>query len=148
MEILRPDERRFADGERAVMHYTEEVPVLQGDPTLNRVLYFRRRRPELSRTEFQECWLAGMRAILSKGTRPAGVVGYAQNHTLPHAEHPDGDEISRYDVIDEFFLAYHGGLALLGSHAEVREGIRRLENNLLDTTRTRAFVGETVLNIP
>jgi hypothetical protein len=148
LEILRPDEHRFADGERAVMHYTEEVPVLQGAPTLNRVLYFRRRRPELSRTEFQECWLAGMRAVLDKGTRPAGVAGYIQNRTLPHAEHPDGDEISRYDVIDEFFLTYPGNLALLGSHAEVREGIRKLENNLLDTTRTRAFVGETVLNIP
>ena len=33
MEILRPDEHRFA-GEGAVMHYTKEWPVLRGERTL------------------------------------------------------------------------------------------------------------------
>jgi hypothetical protein len=148
MEILRPDEHRFADGERAIMHYTEESPVLPGERTLNRVFYFRSRRPEFSRVEFQERWLAGMRAVLGEGSRPAGVAGYVQNHTVSHAEHPHGDEARRYDVIDEFFFEHPSALALLGSDAGVCEGVRRLEEALLDTTRTRAFVGETVLNIP
>jgi hypothetical protein len=53
LEIVRPDEHRFADGERALMHYTREILVLRGDRTLCRVFYFRRRRPGLSRVEFQ-----------------------------------------------------------------------------------------------
>jgi hypothetical protein len=148
MEIIRPDEHRFADGERAVMHYTEEVPVLEGEPTLDRVFYFRHRRPGLSRTEFQERWLEGMRAVLGEGDRLEGVRRYVQNHTFAHAEHGDSDESRYYDVIDEFHLVEPGTLALLGSHPDMRKGVRRLEEALLDTSRTRAFVGETVLNIP
>ena len=82
MEILRPDEHRFADGERAVMHYTREIAVIEGERTTFRVFYFRRRRggPSgddpvsgglggngLSRAEFQELWLDGVRHGLGVG---------------------------------------------------------------------------------
>ncbi len=148
MEILRPDEHRFADGERATMHYTQESPVLSGEATLNRVFYLRHRRPGLSRCEFQERWLAGMRTIFNEAIRPAGVAGYVQNLTIAEAEHPDGGEARRYDVVDELFLEQPGALALLEGNAGLREEVRRLGEMLVDTTRTRAFVGETVLNIP
>jgi hypothetical protein len=76
MEIVRPDEHRFADGERAVMHYTTEWPVLRGERTLDRAFYFRRRALGLSRDEFQQRWLEGMRAIFDEESRPAGIAGY------------------------------------------------------------------------
>ena len=149
LEIVRPDEHRFADGERAVMHYTNEIPVLRGDRTLNRVFYFRRRRPGLSRVEFQQLWLDGMRDIFRDGAgRPAGVAGFVQNHTVSEAEHPDGDDPKYFDVIDEFFLDGPGNLAALGSDPALLSSVSVLEGSLLDTSRTPAFVGETVLNIP
>mgnify|MGYP001089485963 CR=1 FL=1 len=93
LEIVRPDEHRFADGERAVMHYTREVPLLDGQPTALKIFYLRRRRPGLSRVEFQEHWLAGLREVLrGVGGRLPGVAGYVQNHVLSEAEHPDGAE--------------------------------------------------------
>jgi hypothetical protein len=147
-EILRPDEHRFADGERAIMHYAEEWQVLGGERTLNRVFYFRRRTPGLSRVEFQQRWLKGMRPIFDEENRPAGIAGYVQNHTVSEAEHPDGDNDKYFDVIEEFFFAEPGGLASLGSNAAACEAVRRLEEALLDRTRTRAFIGETVINIP
>jgi hypothetical protein len=148
MEILRPDEHRFADGERAITHYAAEWPVLRGERTLNRVFYFRRRTPGLSRVEFQQRWLERMRAIFDEESRPAGIAGYVQNHTISEAEHPDGDNGKYFDVVDEFFIADSGGLASLGSDAAARKAVRRLEEALLDRTRTRAFIGETVINIP
>jgi hypothetical protein len=147
MEILRPDEHRFA-GEGAVMHYTREWPVLRGELTLNRVFYYRRRASGLSRVEFQQRWLDGMRAIFTEDTRPAGVAGYLQNHTVVEAEHPEGDDPKYFDVVDEFFLDRPDDLASPGSDAAIREAVRLLEQELLDTSRTRAFIGETVVNIP
>jgi hypothetical protein len=147
MEIVRPDEHRFADSERALMHYTVETPVLPGGPTGTRAFYFRRRRPELSRAEFQERWLEDMRAVLGDSC-PAGVAGYVQNHVASHSEHNGGDEADYYDLIDELYLGHPSALELLAGDPAVREGVRRLEEALLDTARTRAFVGETVLNIP
>lgn len=148
LEIVRPDEHRFADGERAVMHYTLEVPVLRGGRTLSRVFYFRRRRPGLSRVEFQERWLEGTRALLGDDdTRPVGIAGYVQNHTVSEAEHPDGDNEKYFDVVDEFFLDVPGGLVALGEDAALIAAVRALEENLLDESRTRVFIGETVVNI-
>jgi hypothetical protein len=147
MEILRPDEHRFA-GEGALMHYTEEWPVLLGERTLNRVFYYRRRAPGLSRAEFQQRWLEGMRAIFTEDGRPSGVAAYIQNHTVSEAEHPDGDDPRYYDVIDELYLEQPGDLAALRADVAFCGEVRRLENELLDTSRTRAFIGETVVNIP
>jgi len=148
MEIIRPDEGRFADGERAIMHYAEEWPVLRGERTLNRVFYFRRRDPGLSRVEFQQRWLEGMRAVLTEDRRPAGIAGYLQNRTVSEAVHPDGDSGKYFDVIDEFFLAEPGDLASLAGDAGVCRAVRQLEKALLDPARTRAFIGETAINIP
>lgn len=148
MEILRPDEHRFADGERAVMHYTTERGVLRGEQTLNRVFYMRRRAPGLSRIEFQERWLEGMRRVFSEDAQPAGIAGYLQNHTVSDADHPDGDDPKYFDVIDEFFLQELGDLASLGRDSGLLEEVRRLEDGLLDGGRTRAFIGVTVVNIP
>jgi hypothetical protein len=147
MEILRPDEQRFA-GEGAVMHYTREWPVLRGERTPDRVFYYRRRAPGLTRTEFRQRWLEGMRAIFTEDARPAGIAGYVQNHTVSEAEHEDGDDPKYFDVIDEFFLEAPGGLAALGRETAIIEAVRRLEAELLDESRTRVFIGETVVNIP
>ena len=120
MEILRPDEQRFA-GEGAVMHYTREWPVLRGERTPDRVFYYRRRAPGLTRTEFRQRWLEGMRAIFTEDARPAGIAGYVQNHTVSEAEHEDGDDPKYFDVIDEFFLEAPGGLAALGRETAIIE---------------------------
>lgn len=148
MEILRPDEHRFADGKRAVAHYAKEWAVLGGEPALRRVFYFRRRGPGLSRVEFQERWLEGMRRIFSGGGRSIAVAGYVQNHTVSEAEHADGDDPKYFDVIDEFYLYDLEDLASLASDPAVVGDVHRLEDSLLDTTRTRVFIGETVINIP
>lgn len=149
LEIVRPDEHRFADGDRATMQYMREVPVFGGEESLVKVFYFRRRRPGLSRIEFQERWRVGWDQVVGDGAeRPAGVVGYVQNHAASEAEHPDGDDTKYFDVIDEFFLADVGRLAALGDHQASLVTIRRLEQELLDQAATRAFIAETVINIP
>lgn len=147
MEILRPDEHRFA-GEGAIMHYTKEWPVLRGDRTLNRVFYYRRRAPGLPREEFQQRWLEGMRAIFTEDGRLTGIAGYLQNHTVSEDEHEDGTDSRYYDLIDEFFLEHPGDLAALAADPAMLAAVRRLESGLLDVARTRAFIGETVINIP
>lgn len=149
LEIVRPDEHRFADGERAVVHYMREVPVLEGQRTAFKAFYFRRRRPGLSRIEFQEQWLFGWREALdAEGRHPTGVVGYVQNHAVSEAEHPDGDDTKYFDVIDELFHVDVGPLAAPGDQEPSRVAVRRLEQELLDVQRTRAFIAETVINIP
>ena len=89
-----------------------------------------------------------MRAIFTEDARPAGIAGYVQNHTVSEAEHEDGDDPKYFDVIDEFFLEAPGGLAALGRETAIIEAVRRLEAELLDESRTRVFIGETVVNIP
>ena len=149
LEIVRPDEHRFADGERAVMHYVQEVPVVEGERTRVRVFYFRRRRAGLSRVEFQRLWLDGMSAVFAgEGRLPAGVAAYVQNHTVSEADHPNGDDPKYLDVIDEFFLTGLDQLGFLGAEETLQGAIRHLESELTDTSAGRAFVGETVLNIP
>jgi hypothetical protein len=147
MEIVRPDEHRFA-GEGAAMHYTKERPVLRGERTLNRVFYYRRRAPGMTRVEFQQRWLDGMRATFTEDCRLVGIAGYLQNHTESEAEHEDGDDPKYCDVIDEFFLTDLAALAALGRETAVLEAVRRLEAELLDESRTRALIAETVVNIP
>jgi hypothetical protein len=157
MEILRPDEHRFADGERAVMHYTQETPVIDGKRTTFRVFYFRRRsvsgsdgpgRGRLTRREFQEFWLDGVRRGLGHDSPlPVEVTAYVQNHTVNEADHPDGDDPKYFDVIDQFFLKDPEALSSLAG-SRLATVMTALEDSLVDTTRTRAFIGETVLNIP
>jgi EthD domain len=149
LEVVRPDEHRFADGERAVVHYTHEVPVLGGERSLVKAFYFRRRRPGLSRIEFQERWLAQFGQTLA-GNPGCGLAlaGYVQNHVVGEAQHPDGADPKYFDVIDELFLTDVARLAVLGDHGPSLAAMRRLEEELLDLEATRAFVAETVVNIP
>ncbi len=142
---VRPDEDRFAGA--AVFHLMTEQPVLEGQRTTDRALYFRRRAADLTREEFQRRWLEGMGAIFNEAGRPAGVAAYLQNHTIAEADMPDGGDPKYYDVIDEFYLDGPGGLAALGAGPAVRAAVRRLEEELLDPSRTRAFVVEAHVNI-
>jgi hypothetical protein len=149
LEIVRPDEHRFADGERAVMHYMREVPVLRGEGSLVKAFYFRRRRPGLSRTEFQKRWSAHFGQALA-GNPGCGLAlaGYVQNHAVSEAEHPGGLDSKYFDVIDELFLTDVERLTVLADHGPSLAAMRRLEQELLDCAATRAFIAETVVSIP
>jgi hypothetical protein len=93
--------------------------------------------------------LDGVREIFrDEDGRSTRVAGFVQNHTVGEAEHPDGGDPKYFDVIDQFFLDGPGNLATLGSDPALLASMRALEHSLTDTSRTRAFVGETVLNIP
>jgi hypothetical protein len=148
LEIVRPDEHRFA-GRGAVMHYTHEARVLPGGASKRKIFYFRRRRADLTREEFQLAWktrffeaftnIEGFGEVASR---------YVQNHTLTEAEHPDGQATKFFDVIDEVFLREPASLARLRNDLGSFNEVRRLESELLDPAVTRALVTETVLNIP
>ena len=149
LEVLRPDEHRFADGANAVMHYTVEVPIAAGGPTGTKVFYFRRRRPGLTREAFQNEWRTRFADALIANNRFEQVAArYVQNHAMSEAEHPDGTLPKFFDVVDEISLRSAGALSALSIDARSLEGIHRIEADLLDTTRTRALITELVTNIP
>ncbi len=149
LQIIRPDEHRFADGEAAVMHYTHEMPVLVGERSRFKLFHLRRRRPGLSRQDFQRQWLERFPRVLLANSEINGVIaGYVQNHSVSEAEHPNGEDPKYFDVIDEFFIPDLQKLAALKKHEQSIAEVRRLEDELLDPSRTRAFVAETVVNIP
>jgi hypothetical protein len=148
LEILRPDEHRFA-GPGAVMHYTHEARVLPGVTSKRKVFYFRRRRADLSREEFQLEWKTRFFEAFTHNEEFGNVASrYVQNHALPEAEHPDGQATKFFDVIDEVFLREPVALAhLRNDHGSFNE-VRRLESELLEPAFTRALLTETVINIP
>lgn len=148
LEIVRPDEARFADTANAVMHYTAEHSVVEGPATGIKVFYFRRRRAGLSRAEFQMQWKARAPEVL--GSNPAfGRVAsrYVQNHTLPESDHPGGSSDKFFDVIDELFIHAPGALAALGDDRGAIARMAACEGELLDASRTRALVTETIVKI-
>jgi hypothetical protein len=119
----------------------------------NKVFYFRRRHPSLTREEFQARWLAEFPHALQAHLTPAsGVARYVQNHVLSEAEHPDGANGKFYDLIDEFFvepfIRQPQPLSAIARDAATLQRVWQVERELLDTRRTRAFVSETVHNIP
>ena len=73
---------------------------------------------------------------------------YVQNHALSEAEHPGGTDPKFYDIIDEFFVTAPQALDSIARDTAVLSAVRELENELLDTSRTRAFVAATIHNIP
>ena len=75
------------------------------------------------------------------------MTAYVQNHTMSEAEHPDGDDPKYFDLIDQFFLADPSALSGLAG-SPLAAAMRALDGGLVDTPRTRAFIGETILNIP
>ena len=149
LSIIRPDEGRFADETGAVMHYTHETVIKDGPPTLHKVFYFRRRHPALSREAFQQAWATQFPTALGAGLHSATAISrYVQNVAMSEADHPQGSSTKFFDVIDEFHLTEPGALGVLTWHPPVRTAVTRVEQALLELGRTRAFVGETVHNIP
>jgi hypothetical protein len=148
LEIVRPDEHRFA-GRGAVMHYTHEARVLPGEASKRKIFYFRRRRADLSREDFQRAWKTRFFEAFTDNPVFGDVASrYVQNHTLTEAEHPDGHATKFFDVIDEVFLREPSSLAHLRSNVESFKEVRRLESELLEPAFTRALLTETVFNIP
>jgi hypothetical protein len=149
LEIIRPDEHRFADGQRAVMHYTTEIPVVGDEATGTKVFYFRRRRAGLSRDEFQRAWRTEFADTLVSNNAFGGAVArYVQNHAMGESRHPDGTSTKFYDVIDELSIRSAGALGLLANDARAIAATQAMEHRLLDRERTLALVTETVVNIP
>ena len=149
LSIIRPDEGRFADESRAVMHYMVERPLgpapTPAQPAPRKLLVFRRRRTGLSREEFQRAWHGLAGPLLAQCV--AGSLGCLQNHTVAEQEHPQGADPKYYDVIDEIALADTSVIAGFGAGPAGRE-LRRLEQEWLDPARTRVLVTETVVSLP
>lgn len=148
LEIVRPDEHRFA-GDGAVMHYTHEIVVTPGEPTLDKIFYFRRRREGLGRAEFQSLWRSAFTEIVSDSPLWAEVVSRcSQYHVMAETDHPSGNDPKFYDLMDELFLRERGGIGRLREDADLIARIAALEAELLDPRRTLAILTETVVNIP
>jgi hypothetical protein len=150
LEIVRPDEQRFA-GPGAVMHYTHEARVSGGEGLVpgSKIFYFRRRRADLTREEFQQTWRTRFFDVFSANRALPGIAGkYIQNHSLSEAEHPDGGNTKYFDVIDELWLRKPDALERLRDDVGSTAEVQRLEAELLEPAFTRALVTETVVNIP
>ena len=165
MQFLRPDEANFADTERALMHYTDEHPIVAGETTATKLFCFRRRAPSLSREAFQAMWKSGFPPLLDHTPLRRQLARYVQNHVQAEAHHPHGTQPRYYDVIDEFWLRDVAALesldaadapdapeapASIDARAPLAatDPIRRFEAEVLDTGRTRSFVATMVANIP
>jgi hypothetical protein len=149
MQIIRPDEHRFADGEAAVMHYAREIQIIGGERSALKIFYFRRRKPGTSREGFQRQWLEKFSAAISENHQIVdSITGYVQNHVVSEAKIPDGTDPKYFDIIDEFFIVDLMKFSAAKEHNQSITMVRRLEDELLDSSRTQAFVAETVINIP
>lgn len=149
LSIVRPDEGRFADEARAIMHCTQESIVRDGPATLDKVFYFRRRHASLTRESFQRAWRERFPAALGSALATAHGIGrYVQNLVMAESLHPDGADAKYFDVIDEFQLTSPAGLGGLASGPPVGAAVSAVERELLDPARTRVFVARTVYNIP
>jgi hypothetical protein len=148
LEIVRPDEHKFADGSRAVMHYTHEIEITGGPKTRRKIFYFRRRRAGLSREDFQTRWRRGFTEIVAdSAVWPRIVSHFLQNHVLEEESHPNGHDPKFFDVMDEIFLAEEGSIGALRQDEKLVARLRELEDQLLDTSRTQALVTQTTVNI-
>lgn len=149
LEIIRPDEHRFADGARAVMQYTTEIPIVGDGFAGTKAFYFRRRRANLTRDDFQRAWRTRFAdALMSNDAFGRAIARYVQNHAMPESDHPDGASSKYFDVIDELSIRGVGALSLLADDTRSIATIRAIEDELLDAERTLALVTETVVNIP
>jgi hypothetical protein len=149
MQVLRPDEGRFADEANALMHYTQEHLVADGEPLPFKAFWFRRRRAGLAREEFQALWRGRHAPALAAAARAGGLAGRCVlNEVLPEHEHPHGADPRYYDTIDELCLPSPAALARLRTDAACLAELRAAEAELLEPGRTLAFVAETVVNIP
>jgi hypothetical protein len=147
MQVLRPDEERFADGQRALVHYTTERVVIDGARTAVRLFVLRRRHATLTRADFQDAWQQRMQKVLSAAGLPGSAIScYVQNHTAVEQEHPDGSNARYFDVIDQYFLPDQCALGTLPASL-VQTAAHKLLLPLLDTTRGAVLLTEVVKNI-
>lgn len=147
MQVLRPDEERFADGQRARLHYTTERVVIDGPRTALRLFVMRRRRATLTREDFQDAWQQRMQQLLTvTGGLGANVFCYVQNHTAAEQEHPDGANARYFDVIDQYFLPDRSALGALAASLAQTAAYELLQP-LLDATRSAVLLTEVVKNI-
>ena len=148
LAIVRPDEGRFANEAEAVMHYTRETVIADGPVTGRKLFCFRRRAAHLDRDGFQSAWLNDFPPALTAGAGIGAVVSrHVQNHVMAEADHPAGADAKYYDVIDEFFLRDGAVPAALWRDPALRDAVRRVEDRLLDPSRSCALLTETVVNI-
>jgi len=149
MQVLRPDEGRFADEANALMHYTQEHVVTEAGTPPYKAFWFRRRKAGMARPAFQQAWRERFSPALAAAARAAGLQGRCVlNEVLAEEEHPRGADARYYDVIDELGLPSPAALAQLGADPSCVAALRALEQDLLEPGRTRAFIAETVVNIP
>jgi len=149
LALVRPDEGRFADAARAVMHYTQERVIHDGPAGLRRLFYFRRRRAGISREQMQAAWHARFGRRLAALTGFEHVVSrYVQNHVMPESDHPDGTHEKYFDLIDEIHLRDGLDIGQLAGNLRELADLRAVESQWLDVQRTRHLHTETVLNIP
>lgn len=149
LEIIRPDEGRFADEARARLHYTHEIAITEGSQISYKAFYLRHRRAGMNRAEFQSRWRSAFTEIVAESSVWSKVVvGCIQNHVLPEELHPFGDESGYYDLIDELFLRDPSDLARLGADRTLIDRLSVLERELLDPGKTLSRITETVRNIP
>ena len=146
-EVLRPDESNFADTSRALMHYTDEHEVVGGESTSTKVFYLRRRKPGLTREEFQSQWLAEFPRLLPSLPLNDIITRYVQNHVQAEDHHPDGVSDRFYDIIDEFWLSTPTALDTI-SPGIGASAVAGLEAELLDVGRTRAHIATMYPSIP
>jgi hypothetical protein len=148
LSIIRPDEGRFADESNARFHYTREIELFPGTKEGTKLFYARRRKPGLSRETFQAEWRERFPPLLARNASATGIIRrYVQNHVTAESDHPNGTDDKFFDVIDEFVLESPQDWAALGDESDLRASVAALEAELLDTSRTRAFFAETVINI-
>lgn len=148
MQVVRPDEHQFADGSRAIMHYTREVEVTPGPLGAHKLFYTRRRRPGLSRAAFQAAWRERFPAAFADSEVASRVIErHIQNHTVAAADLPDGDDPKYFDLFDEFAIPGPDAWAKLTDDKALVSRIRAVEDDLLDPAGTMAFFTQTVRNI-
>ncbi len=149
LEIIRPDEGRFADEAHALFHYTHEIPITDGTPNSHKLFFFRRRRSGLTRAEFQSRWRSAFTEIVAESKTWTNIVlGCVQNHALPEHLQPLGTDPRCYDIIDEIFLPGAADLASLKADKSLIERLTDLETELLEPERCLSRITETVRNIP
>jgi hypothetical protein len=86
---LLEDERRFIDLEASPLWMGEERPVIERGTSSRRLTYVLRRRPEMSREEFQKYWWEQHGPLVREHAAPR-TVRYVQVHTSPGAEDNPG----------------------------------------------------------
>ncbi|MEE8422227.1 MAG: EthD domain-containing protein [Dehalococcoidia bacterium] len=104
---LLEDERRFIDLEASPLWMSEERPVLEAGEGQRRLTYALRRRPEMTREQFQTYWW-GTHGPLIRELAPDRLRRYVQVHTNADAEtHPGRELRNAPEPFDGFALLWY-----------------------------------------